>query len=59
MRQSKLLVDRPSEIASRDLLAVDRKQSRLVTGLLTGYLNIAGLSEIAMFRIFLRGGILL
>jgi hypothetical protein len=40
MRQSKLFTERPSEKLSRDLLPSDRKQCRLVTGLLTGHCTL-------------------
>jgi hypothetical protein len=51
MRQLKFFIGRPLDKLSQDLLALDRKQFRWVTGLLTGHytlrwhLHIMGLSE--------------
>jgi hypothetical protein len=51
MKQPKLLLGNPSDKLSRDLMALDRKQHRLVLGLLTGHctlgqhLHIMALSE--------------
>jgi hypothetical protein len=50
MRQSKLIIGRPSDKLSRDQMALDRKQCKLVTGLtdhctLRQHLHIMGLSE--------------
>jgi hypothetical protein len=51
MRQSVLFIGRPSDELSRDLLALDKKQCRLITGVSTGhytlrqYLHIMGLSK--------------
>jgi hypothetical protein len=39
MMQSKHFIRRPSDKPSRDLLALDRKQCRLLTGLLTGHVH--------------------
>jgi hypothetical protein len=40
----------PSDKLSRDILALDREQCRLVTGLLRPYLHVMGLSESAKCR---------
>jgi hypothetical protein len=37
MRYSKLLIEEPSDKLPRDLLALDNKQCRLLTGILTGH----------------------
>jgi hypothetical protein len=56
MWQSMLLIERPSERQPRDLLALDRKQRRLVTGLSTGHgtlsphINVVGLSDNDVWR---------
>jgi hypothetical protein len=39
-RQLKLFIEMPLDKLSRDLLALDRKQCRLVTGLLTGHFTL-------------------
>jgi hypothetical protein len=36
MRQSKIIIERPANKLSRDLLALGRKRCMLVTGFLTG-----------------------
>jgi hypothetical protein len=56
MRQLKLLIEEPSENCVRDLLALDRKQCILVTGLLTDHhslkclVHVMGLLDNAVFR---------
>jgi hypothetical protein len=39
MRQSKLFIEESSEKLSRELLALDNKHCRLVTGILTGHFS--------------------
>jgi hypothetical protein len=50
MRQSKLFIGRSTDKLSRDLMSLDGKQCRMVTGLLIGHCtlrghHITGLSE--------------